>query len=128
MTSFRHIAPLSTQSGFQLWDSKMQMKERTCESSGKSGELLGNLWIALNIHSERSSWEVARELLGKFGEILGLGSRGSFQKGWRSVSSSQRQATCVSKQRAGRDVAMHPSWTQRALQSNNSFLGSSFFV
>ena len=34
---------------------------------GKSGELLGNIWSALTTHSERSSWEVAEELLEKFG-------------------------------------------------------------
>ena len=39
---------------------------------GTSGEVwgtCGNMWIALIFHSERSSREVAGELLGKLGEI-----------------------------------------------------------
>ena len=45
---------------------------------GKSGELWGNLSIELEIHSERSSWEVAGEHLGKletFWEVQGVSRR-----------------------------------------------------
>ena len=35
------------------------------ELPGKSGKLPGNLWIAAKFHSERTSGEVAGELLGK---------------------------------------------------------------
>ena len=52
---------------------------------GRSGKLPGNLWIALTIHSERSSREVAREFLGKFRETLR--SAGNFQKLWGSPTS-----------------------------------------
>ena len=45
------------------------------------------------IHIGRSSWEVARELLGKFGEFLA--SPGSLQKvwEWRGLTPSQQLAT-----------------------------------
>ena len=39
---------------------------------------LGNLWIALQIHSERSSGEVTKKLLEKLGETLG--GPGALQK------------------------------------------------
>ena len=54
---------------------------RSREHPGKWGSLAkfpGNLWIALQVHSERSFGEVAEKLLGKFGE--NLGSPGTFQK------------------------------------------------
>ena len=47
------------------------------ELPGKPGKLLGNLWIALKIHSERSSGEVAEDR-GSSGKVLG--SPGTFQK------------------------------------------------
>ena len=40
-------------------------------TSGKSGKLPGNPWIAVKFHSERTSGEVAEKLPGKFGELLG---------------------------------------------------------
>ena len=63
------------------------------ELPGKSGELLGNLWIALEIHSARSSGQVAGELLGKLGEILGR--LGSFQKLWKSDSLLVTRQNCL---------------------------------
>ena len=48
------------ESGVDLWG-------RVRLLPGRSGELLGNLWITLEVHS---SGEVAGELLGKLGETL----------------------------------------------------------
>ena len=42
---------------------------RSREPLRKSGKLLGNLWMALKIHCEQSSGEVAGEALHKLGEI-----------------------------------------------------------
>ena len=41
------------------------------ELPGKSGKLPGNLWIAVKLHSERTSGEVVEKLPGKFGELPG---------------------------------------------------------
>ena len=48
-----------------------ELPGKSGEFAGKSGKLLGNLWIALQSHSETSSGELAEKLPGKFGEILG---------------------------------------------------------
>ena len=41
------------------------------ELPGKFGKLPGNLWIAVKLHSERTSGEVTEKLPGKFGELPG---------------------------------------------------------
>ena len=66
--------------GADLWGGPGNFGE-VRELPGKSGKLPWNLWIAaiaFKIHSEKSSGEVAGELPGKSGEILG--SPGTFQK------------------------------------------------
>ena len=57
-------------------------------TSGEVRELLGNLWIAVKFHSERSSGEVAGELPGK--------SR-DFSEARGSLNPSQRLANFVSR-------------------------------
>ena len=72
------------------------MVVRGCQASHRQGLTSGEVWgtpgdfrgnlgsfretsgLLLKIHSGRSSGEVAEELLGKFGELLG--SPGTFQK------------------------------------------------
>ena len=61
---------------------------------GKSGKLPGNLWIALQIHSERRSGEVADELPGKFKEFWEVRGGG--------LTASQRHAKIVSNSRRRR--------------------------
>ena len=51
------------------------------------------------VHSERTSWRVARELLGKFGEMLA--SPGSRQERRESLTPSRRHAKIVSKYTMG---------------------------
>ena len=56
-----------------------------------SGELLANLWIALKIHSARSSGEVARNFWGssvKFWEVQGVSRRSG--EVWFSPSDTQK--------------------------------------
>ena len=53
-----------------------------------------SLCIALKTHRERSSREVAGKLRGEFGEVLG--SAGSFQKLWGSLTPSLRLAESIS--------------------------------
>ena len=48
--------------GADLWGSPF-----SC--GGKSGKLLGNLWIALEMHGGRSSGEVAGQFLGMWWEV-----------------------------------------------------------
>ena len=58
-----------------------------------SGEPLGSLWIALKSCSERSFWKVTREIVGRFGEVLG--SPVSFQKLQRSLAPQATCKTCL---------------------------------
>ena len=58
------------------------------EVPGKSGELPGNLWIAVKFHSERTSGEVAEKLPGKSGD---------FPEARGSLTPSQRLAELVAK-------------------------------
>ena len=62
--------------GVDLWGGP-GTSGRSGESLGKSWTFSQNLWIALQIHSERSPGEVIGELPGKFKEILR--SPGTFQ-------------------------------------------------
>ena len=66
---------------FSLSKTKGLISGEVRELPGKSGKLAGNLWIAHNIHSERSSAEAARELPGKFGEILSGLQKGPAERG-----------------------------------------------
>ena len=63
-------------------------------TSGKSGKLPENLWIAGKFHSERTV-EVARELTGKFGELPG--KSGNFAEARGSLTPFQQLAKFVSK-------------------------------
>ena len=64
------------------------------ELPGKCGELLGNLQIALKIHTERSAGEVAGELLGVWGNSE---KPREFAEGLGSLTPSQRHAKFASK-------------------------------
>ena len=64
------------------------------EVPGKFGKLSGNLWIAVQLHSERTSREVAEKLPGKFGELPG--KSGDFPEAQGSLTPSQRLAKFVS--------------------------------
>ena len=57
-------------------------------------KLPGNLWIAVKFHSERSFGEVARKLLGKFGELPQKSGDSPEARG--SLTPSQRLAQFVS--------------------------------
>ena len=71
-----------------------QKKGKSGELPGKSGKLLGNPWIAVKFHSERTSGEVAEKLPGKFGELPG--KSGDFREARGSLTPSQRLAELVS--------------------------------
>ena len=60
------------------------------EVPGKSGELPGNLWIAVKFHSERTSGEDAGELPGKFRELPK--KSGNFPEARGSLTPSQQLA------------------------------------
>ena len=62
---------------------------------GKFGKLPGNLWIAVKLHSGRTSGEVTEKLPGKFGELPG--KSGDFPEALWSLTPSQRLAKFVSK-------------------------------
>ena len=55
-----------------------ELPGKFAEVAGKSRKLSGNLWIAIQFHSGRTSGEVAGKLPGKFGKFQG--SPGTFQK------------------------------------------------
>ena len=57
---------------------------------GTSQGVWGTSGLLLKIHSKKSSGEVAWELLGKLGDVLGI--PGTFQKFWRSPTPSLQHA------------------------------------
>ena len=61
---------------------------------GSLGNFRGNLWIAVTFHSERTSGEVAKKPLRKFGELPG--KSGDFPEARGSLTPSQRLAKFVS--------------------------------
>ena len=66
-------------------------------TSGEVWETSGEPWIAVKLHSERTSGEVAEKLPGKFGELPG--KSGDFPEARGILTPSQRLAKFVSNQK-----------------------------
>ena len=80
--------------GADSWEVRETSGEVPENFRGSPKELPGNLWMAVKFHSERTSGEVAGELSGKSGELLGEVL--NFPEAQGSPTPSQRLAKFVS--------------------------------
>ena len=80
------------------------------EPPGKSGKLPGEPWIAVKLHSERTSGEVAEKFPGKLGELPG--KSGDFPEARGSLTPSQRLAKSVSKNQAQKETKWRKHMTK----------------